>query len=1201
MYRSINFETKEGCFMFRISKLFVTAVAALMLTCCSTVSPGGGGGSNKNLELLSFKKVDKTTRQLRTVAPVNDKETSVEATVKNEQRDSFIDLVLYISWLNTQVVYNEGHGSYVCTSTTVYENNLWVTKISLDLDLKFNTSTYDCYVEIVEINFLHSGSERMQAALSNPEISKLTFTYNGYDTTNFTNKPEIIAGGIIYEVKETDNPYAIVKGYNSSLSSSVVIPNEVSYTNYSGTHSLPVREIANDAFKNSKLTSVSIGSNVIKIGEGAFLKTSLNRLVIPSTVSDIDGTFIDETPLKKLSGSGYKIEGNSYYIPASDGSNNHFILVCCGDANIPFKAIHYCSGFYKKIPTYFDYNGFWYTAISPNEAKFVGTGYGVYGLPHKPSTVQINIPKTFTVRINNITYSFTVAEVADTAFIKDPSEPGSDVQRITFPDSIRKIGINICKGCPELKQITFTNGCPNLKEISEDAFASCSKLVTINTLPINLEKIGKNAFWKAGFNESSFGSDFPDLSLPNSIKEIGDYAFAFTAMTFSKLPDNLEYVGEGAFVFNPFYEGKLTIPAKVKSIGNYAFTDYTGITEIEFPDSLEFLGNYAFARGRDCYVSNLVSSKFPWSAVEDFMLEEVNLPNSIKSIYLSFTNKTKINNIPESIETITLSESQVENLPNECKDTYHDYLYFGPATNNHKILYKDNLSSRNEPNMQIHSDCEIIINNHQIAYSVMHSFNNITLPGGIKRIEQKAFNNIATNSISLNNGLEYIGDLPKLNTDLLIPASVKDIYENAIPVTTLQTLTFAGDIFGYWYSIQKLFEKNTSSLQTNNYSSGRYIEANGNPYEILVGIEDNASTFTFHDDCRWVATLALTEKLNKFASTKSDSARYIRSDNNEYFYLHELADATKINENCVMANNRLNLEWHQRALVLPNSMEVVLPFSMNSNDSLARTTTRYPEIVKLGTNMKYYAGSSNLVVLNHNLETLYYSGYGGKIIYEGSEIEFENVNHNISNNCNLLFDPNVNLEIRKSGDYSYAFLDVGGEKVAYLIGDENFTENLVFNLQCFVEGYKVDTSLTKGFNRPYYSEYHVASDVTKIAYEQYANFDKMDNLDADFSTLNLDWSFDTPQCYQYYIHKDVVYIADMDLNYIDNIIYEGTFSKFKSLFGDDLFGRSALEQRLFWMNSYHTITVKCSDGDYVLSSTYDESKASEYAWPENPY
>ena len=65
----VIFET-GGCFMSRISKLFVTAVAALMLTSCSTVSPGGGdgsgggGGSNKNLELLSFKKVDKTTRQL---------------------------------------------------------------------------------------------------------------------------------------------------------------------------------------------------------------------------------------------------------------------------------------------------------------------------------------------------------------------------------------------------------------------------------------------------------------------------------------------------------------------------------------------------------------------------------------------------------------------------------------------------------------------------------------------------------------------------------------------------------------------------------------------------------------------------------------------------------------------------------------------------------------------------------------------------------------------------------------------------------------------------------------------------------------------------------------------------------------------------------------------------------------------------------
>ena len=50
---------------------------------------------------------------------LNGNDISIDVTVRNRRRDPFVDLVLYLSWLDTDVVFNEGHGAYQCATTTV--------------------------------------------------------------------------------------------------------------------------------------------------------------------------------------------------------------------------------------------------------------------------------------------------------------------------------------------------------------------------------------------------------------------------------------------------------------------------------------------------------------------------------------------------------------------------------------------------------------------------------------------------------------------------------------------------------------------------------------------------------------------------------------------------------------------------------------------------------------------------------------------------------------------------------------------------------------------------------------------------------------------------------------------------------------------------------------------------------------------------
>ena len=67
-------------------------------------------------------------------------------------------------------------------------------------------------------------------------------------------------------------------------------------------------------------------------------------------------------------------------------------------------------------------------------------------------------------------------------------------------------------------------------------------------------------------------SGLTELTLPNSVKSIGDGAFAYcSGLT------------------------ELTLPNSVTSIGNCAFGGCSGLTELTLPNSITSIGDYAFA------------------------------------------------------------------------------------------------------------------------------------------------------------------------------------------------------------------------------------------------------------------------------------------------------------------------------------------------------------------------------------------------------------------------------------------------------------------------------------------------------------------------------------------------------------------------------------------------------------------------------
>lgn len=154
-----------------------------------------------------------------------------------------------------------------------------------------------------------------------------------------------------------------------------------------------------------------------------------------------------------------------------------------------------------------------------------------------------------------------------------------------------------------------------LKIIEPMAFAKCFRLSEIN-LPNSLIEIGAYAFHNCSLSSVSF---------PNSLSKIGKAAFRVCPIETVVFPNNLETIGDEAF-YNCSL-GDITIP-NVKNIGAYAFQYCNGIKSVKIIAGLETIGEKAFDNCR--------------------YLKEIWIPKSLQTIgnnafgYCSNVNKVMI-------------------------------------------------------------------------------------------------------------------------------------------------------------------------------------------------------------------------------------------------------------------------------------------------------------------------------------------------------------------------------------------------------------------------------------------------------------------------------------------------------------------------------------------------------------------------------
>lgn len=482
--------------------------------------------------------------------------------------------------------------------------------------------------------------------------------------------------------------------------------------------------------------NVVIPEGTTGIAHGSFSRKSIESIVIPSSVSSIDGSAFycceDLTTVKILSTDFRRTYSTAAVFEGCNNLTN--IELAEGLKVIP-------TGVFKDIPI---------------ESINI------------PTTVEVLDDSAFyrCSALKSIDLSNTkISEVADRAFydckslidVKLPetySRIGSyafentKISSIDFPDEIVEIGWEAFYGT-EIEQIVVP---ANVKKIGSRAFASCDNLVKVEFLGMDFDAAG------AMFGDSD---QLKEIVIPEGTTRIPNYFYSGC---------------------NNFEE--IVVPETVTSIGGSAFSCCNNLKKVVLPDSVEVLGDYAF---KECSsldeldLSNTKITEIPGYAFAYCGIANFKFPNNVKVIGWQAFLGWKLPNIeiPDSVVEIkynAFGSSSIENAK-----------FNGPV----EIMGDNIFSDCNKIKRVEFAEGQKKLGKSCFATS---SIEEVVLPGSVEMIDQKAFYCCkALSSVDLSGtNIKSIGDYAFDNcaklVDVRLPAGVETIGSWAFSGTIISEL-----------------------------------------------------------------------------------------------------------------------------------------------------------------------------------------------------------------------------------------------------------------------------------------------------------------------------------------------------------------------------------------------------------------------------
>ncbi|MBR3835988.1 MAG: leucine-rich repeat protein [Clostridia bacterium] len=390
--------------------------------------------------------------------------------------------------------------------------------------------------------FPHNATNRT-VTYSSSNTSIATVSSNGVVTAKSYGTVTIKAtasNGVYSTCKVTVLPYNAIMSDGEYVITQF-ISNKISADIPSAVHDVPVTSIAEEAFKDTSVTSVTIPDSITSIGDYAFYDCdSLTNVTIPDSITRIgDYTFYSCRSLTSVT------------IPDSVTS-------------IGAYAFYYCDNL---------------TSVTIPESV---TEIGGSAFKNCDS-------------LTSVTIGIGVTHIGDFAFRECTS-----LTSVTIPGSVTSISDQSFYGCTGLTSVIIEDG---VKRIGEFVFYECNSLTSV-TIPDSVTSIGRGAFYDCNSltNITIPGSvtsidiqAFYGCTSLENVYYTGDIA-GWCAMSFgSNGYSTPMHYADNLYINGELLQGDIVIPDSVTSIGDLVFDYCTSLTKVTIPDSVTSIGLCAFS------------------------------------------------------------------------------------------------------------------------------------------------------------------------------------------------------------------------------------------------------------------------------------------------------------------------------------------------------------------------------------------------------------------------------------------------------------------------------------------------------------------------------------------------------------------------------------------------------------------------------
>lgn len=587
-----------------------------------------------------------------------------------------------------------------------------------------------------------------------------------------------------------------------------------------------VTDFGKSVFRYSEnLETVTLNAKLSKITSGMFFGcTGLNTLDIPSTVVVFEGDSFVSTAL-----TGIDIPANvvSIGVNAFSGMNN------LQEFNVD-----------PSNPSYYTEDGCLYT--SQNVLLGVPAGK-----TFENDTFVVPEGKTIAAYVFNGCNNIKVLDMSKIEMDVLPSYTFThfhSAEKIILPDVLTEIGSYAFRNCGSLKEVVIPDG---VVKIGNYAFQNCTSLEDFTMKYTEGMNLGTYLFTGSGLSSVTIEEGYEiipaymfqdcknleSVNLPSTLTLISQYAFQnCTSLEEIDIPESVTRIGYNSTTITAsssgnVFEGCTSLRTvnihgeNLKEIGAYTFHN-TPITSITIPDSVELIGNYAFAG------SGLTSFELKKDYGGTYMfngvtsLEKVTVAEGVTTITASmFRGCSGLKSIvlPASVvkvDTYAFAEAGLETFTAHSETMTVGTYVFDKCASLYSVVFPENAA--------------VTFGTNSFQYCT--SLKTFEIPNGVTKIPNNMFLGCGLTSLHVPASVTELGssmvkDCQNLTT-VILEEGLEKIYANAFNgVTTIKSIVIPSTVtnivngsFSGWTADQTIYVKgrpfSIAQLWNVNWSDG---------------------------------------------------------------------------------------------------------------------------------------------------------------------------------------------------------------------------------------------------------------------------------------------------------------------------------------------------------------------------------------------